>query len=39
VIDGKAIPVRCKYEQISGFSSHADTTDLALFLNNFKKHH
>jgi len=38
VIDGKAIQVRCSYEYITWFSSHADTQDLLTFLKQFKKH-
>ena len=38
IIDWKAIPVRCKYEYIKGFSSHADTEDMITFLKKFKKY-
>ena len=37
VIDWKAVPVKCSYEYIKWFSSHADTEDLIHFLNSFKK--
>jgi predicted metal-dependent RNase len=37
IIDWKAIPVKCEKTLINGFSSHAWTSDLLIFLNKFKK--
>ena len=37
IIDGRTYPVRCQVRSISGFSAHADESELLLWLRGFTR--